>query len=60
MGRCQKTERFCKRYAIQQALNNDNWEIHLGGPTRQQAKEILWEDVKKRKDSVKDMQYSKH
>jgi hypothetical protein len=44
--RSYKTERFCKRYAVTEALRNDKWEIYLGAPTRQQAKEILWEDVK--------------
>lgn len=42
-----KTERFCKRYAVMESVKNKNWEIHLGAPTRIQAKEILWEDVKK-------------
>lgn len=41
-----KTERFGKRFAVKQAMNNAGWEIHLGAPTRMQAKEILWEDVK--------------
>ena len=44
--RSYKTERFCKRYGVMEATNNSNWEIYLGAPTRQQAKEILWEDVK--------------
>lgn len=45
--RSYKTERFDKRYAILEGIKNKDWEIHLGAPTRIQAKEILWEDVKK-------------
>lgn len=45
--RSYKTERFCKRYAVLEGIKHDDWEIHLGGPTRIQAKEILWEDTKK-------------
>lgn len=45
--RSYKTERFCKRYAVQQAIENKDWVIHLGAPTIQQAKTILWGDVKK-------------
>lgn len=44
-----KTERFAKRYLVNQCLReeNDGKIYYAGAPTRQQAKEIFWSDLKK-------------
>ena len=44
-----KTERFAKRLLITEALElkNHGKTYFAGAPTRQQAKEIFWEDLKK-------------
>ncbi len=44
-----KTERFAKRLLIVECLRNKNYSkaYFAGAPTRQQAKEIFWEDLKK-------------
>ncbi len=44
--RSYKTERFGKRLIVTEALNNDNHIYYAGAPTRGQAKEILWKDIK--------------
>lgn len=44
--RTYKTERFIKRFPVYFALKNEQKIILLGAPTRQQAKNILWEDIK--------------
>jgi hypothetical protein len=44
-----KTERFAKRLLIRECINDANRKkaYFAGAPTRQQAKEIFWEDLKK-------------
>lgn len=44
-----KTERFAKRHLINQCLleQNNGKIYYAGAPTRQQAKEIFWEDLKR-------------
>lgn len=44
-----KTERFAKRLLVHQCMNDDmnSMRYFAGAPTRQQAKEIFWEDLKK-------------
>ena len=44
-----KTERFAKRLLISECLKDENNKkvYFAGAPTRQQAKEIFWEDLKK-------------
>ena len=44
--RSYKTERFAKRYIIQEALKHKDHKYFLGAPVRKQAKEIFWKDVK--------------
>ena len=41
-----KTERFGKRYLVQQAIHNDNQKFFAGAPVRKQAQEIFWKDLK--------------
>jgi len=41
-----KTERFLKRFFIQQSVQCENRVHYLGAPTRSQAKEIFWNDIK--------------
>lgn len=41
-----KTERFGKRYLIQQAMENSNKRYYAGAPVRKQAQEIFWKDLK--------------
>lgn len=44
-----KTERFAKRFLIHELLKKKNHKkmYYAGAPTRQQAKEIFWEDLKR-------------
>lgn len=35
-----------KRFMVSQATGNDNKTYHIGAPTRMQAKEIFWNDIK--------------
>jgi len=44
-----KTERFAKRLLVSEALKKGNYKkiFFAGAPTRQQAKEIFWEDLKR-------------
>ncbi len=44
--RSYKTERFGKRFLILECLDNPNHYYYAGAPTRMQAKEILWKDLK--------------
>lgn len=44
--RSYKTERFAKRLAVTEAMNNRDKVYHLGAPVRKQAKEIFWKDIK--------------
>ena len=44
--RSYKTERFLKRYFVYSSITEDNKVYFLGAPTRSQAKEIFWKDVK--------------
>ncbi|RPI19049.1 MAG: hypothetical protein EHM58_03280 [Ignavibacteriae bacterium] len=44
--RSYKTERFGKRFLMSECLRNDNHYYYAGAPTRMQAKEILWKDLK--------------
>jgi len=44
--RSYKTERFIKRSAVSTAICNQGLTLLMGAPTRQQAKDILWEDIK--------------
>ena len=41
-----KTERFLKRNYVLQTIHNDKVRNGLGAPTRAQAKQIFWEDLK--------------
>ena len=41
-----KTERFGKRYLVQQAMNNSDQRFYAGAPVRKQAQEIFWKDLK--------------
>ena len=41
-----KTERFIKRTAVNEAISTKGKSFLMGAPTRQQAKDILWEDIK--------------
>ena len=41
-----KTERFAKRYIVSEAINNDNHNYFATAPTRLQAKDIFWKDLK--------------
>jgi len=41
-----KTERF-KRFLAKQAMRNDNEKYFAAAPTRDQAKKIFWDDLKK-------------
>ena len=41
-----KTERF-KRYVVKQAMENPGMPYFAGAPTRDQAKRIFWNDLKK-------------
>jgi hypothetical protein len=41
-----KTERFGKRFIIRECINNSNHYYYAGAPTRMQAKDILWKDLK--------------
>lgn len=41
-----KTERFGKRYLVNQAITNTNGKFFAGAPVRKQAKEIFWKDLK--------------
>lgn len=43
-----KTERFSKRLLVAECLKDENKNQHyyVGAPTRQQAKEIFWDDLK--------------
>lgn len=42
-----KTERFIKRTAVAEAICTKGESLLLGAPTRQQAKDIFWEDIKR-------------
>ncbi len=44
-----KTERFAKRLIVRESYDDKNYgkKYFLGAPTRQQAKEIFWDDLKK-------------
>lgn len=44
--RSYKTERFGKRFLISECIRNGNHYYYAGAPTRTQAKEILWKDLK--------------
>lgn len=44
--RSYKTERFGKRFLIRECMRNSNHYYYAGAPTRMQAKEILWKDLK--------------
>lgn len=41
-----KTERFAKRFIVSQAMNNSNHNYFATAPTRLQAKDIFWKDLK--------------
>lgn len=41
-----KTERFSKRLLVRECMYNDNKHYYVGAPTRSQAKEIFWADLK--------------
>lgn len=41
-----KTERFIKRAAVYEVTHTKGKSFVIGAPTRQQAKDIIWEDIK--------------